>query len=153
MRLTQLATGLALAAALSGLVGVPDAAGAGATGSGGATTQAASGLDVVESRSGNYTYFYVHWDGTYAGQVVWSRDPDGFGTPGDAMFARDTTADGKGVEGRLSTGRVASTQGHNSPYTTAWKTGNLTEDRAYGMVICLVRGGWAACDGPYTVYA
>jgi hypothetical protein len=108
---------------------------------------------VERGHFGEYTWFDLYWNGAYRGAVVWSQDPDGWGTPGDAMFARDDSADGKGVWGRLSTGRVASTRGHSAPYTTNWKTGNLREGRAYGMTVCLVRGDWSACDGPFTVHA
>ena len=118
----------------------------------GAVPQAAAGLDVKRGHFGDYTWYDLYWNGTYRGAVLWSRDPDGSGTPGDAMYARDDAADGKGVLGRLSTGRVASTRGHDSPH-------HSLEDRQpdggprYSMTVCLVRGGWDACDGPFTVHA
>jgi hypothetical protein len=64
------------------------------------------------------------------GYGVWSADPSG-STPGDAIKACDTTADGWGIRITLHTAsgadRWISTQGRSSPYCTSWLTGNLPE--------------------------
>ncbi|MFD3540409.1 hypothetical protein ACFWUQ_13035 [Streptomyces sp. NPDC058662] len=79
-----------------------------------------------------------------AGSVSWQQDPSG-GFPGDALTARDELRDGYGIEARLSTGRVASTRGHDSPYTVT-KTGNLPEGNTYTMRVCVVKGDWEKCS-------
>lgn len=178
-RTAGLAVSATLAAALVALgVYTPGAAAAPAGGnaSGGATTTqqaitannhtprnthpdagaqvAAVGLSAVLQASGidNYTWINLYWNGVYAGQVVWSENPDNYDfdgngnqDPGDAIIAFDDTADGLGVEARLSTGRIASTRGHNSPYSSGWKGGDLPENHSYGLRGCLVQGDWEAC--------
>jgi hypothetical protein len=119
---------------------------------------AAGGLDYTWEQQGTYFVLYLWWGDRFAGEAVWNQDPssydfdyDGKADPGDAMIAFDTTADGLGVEGRLSTGRVASTRGHNSPYSSGWKTGNLPEGTFYKMKACLVKGDWEACTASFSV--
>jgi hypothetical protein len=119
---------------------------------------AASGLTYTWDQQGNYFVLYLWWDDVFAGETAWSQDPssydfdaDGKADPGDAIIAFDTTADGLGVEARLSTGRVASTRGHDSPYSSGWKTGNLPEDNFYKTRACLVKGSWEACTAWWSV--
>lgn len=93
----------------------------------------------------------IYLNDTYAGTGYWNQDPggdlngDGRTDPGDALIAYDGAADGWGVEARLSTGRIATTRGHNSPYWSPWATGDLPEDRTYTMQMCLVRGTSVHC--------
>lgn len=106
-----------------------------------------------------YDQMDISVNGVYAGLALWSKDPggdangDGVSDPGDALIAFDAAADGYGVEARLSTGRIASTAGHASPYWSAWETGNLPEGNAYTMKVCVVKGDWESCSPPRTVYA
>ncbi len=98
-------------------------------------------------------------NGAYAGQGWWSADPggdingDGRADPGDALSATDEVADGWGVEAHLSTGRVASTRGHSSPYWSPWVTGNLPEDTYYLMWVCVVRGSAQQCSASVEVFS
>jgi hypothetical protein len=123
---------------------------------------AAAGFGWIAYEDDTLNYFWVdlYWNGIYAGEVAWSRDPgwgdfdaNGSLDPGDALIAFDDTSDGDGVEGVLSTGRIASTRGHSAPYSSGWVTGNLPEGNAYNMWACLVQGSWYACAGPFTIYA
>ncbi|MFC4565045.1 hypothetical protein ACFO4E_24580 [Nocardiopsis mangrovi] len=88
-----------------------------------------------------------------AGNVIWRQDPSG-GRPGDALYAGDILADGYGIEGRLSTNpeRVASTRGHNSPYSVT-VTGNLPEGNTYWLRACVVRGSFEVCSAAHEVTA
>ncbi|MFE7765176.1 hypothetical protein [Streptomyces sp. NPDC057438] len=92
---------------------------------------------------------YLYADGDYAGYVNWNANPVGT-DPGDALRAKDDAADGWGVKGTVTdTGwiiREASTQGHTSPYTTPWQTGNLDEDRRLYLDVCLVKGSERVCS-------
>jgi len=108
---------------------------AGATVVSGAT--AAHAEDTFTYRYGT-DYIRLYHNGTFAGQVEWNPDPDDSG-PGDTLYAYDPAADGWGVEAHLSTGRVASTRGHPSPYW-AQKSGNLPEDHNYKMWLKFVKG-------------
>ncbi|MGW6606056.1 hypothetical protein [Streptomyces sp. NPDC055036] len=97
------------------------------------------------SAVGNYshaTLYTINSDGSQsvAGQAIWSKDPTG-SDPGDALRATDMHADGYGIVAHLSTGRKASTAGHNSPYKSPWVTGNLTEGNSYQMWACFISGG------------
>jgi hypothetical protein len=78
-------------------------------------------------------------NGVYAGAVDWFRDPVG-SEPGDTLAATDSRKDGFYIAGDLSTGRHASTAGHNAPYSDI-KTGNLPEGQGYSMWASLVDGG------------
>jgi hypothetical protein len=89
--------------------------------------------------------------GDAAGTVEWRQDPSN-GRPGDALTARDLLPDGYGIEGRLSTGRVASTRGHDSPDSET-ATGNLPEGNASTMRARVVRGTFERCSAGYTVSA
>ncbi len=100
-----------------------------------------------------YYYNYAYLNGVEVGYALWSRDPCG-SDPGDALKAGDEYADGYGIHAYLSTGRMASTAGHSSPYESPWVTGNLPEDTAYGMNACLEKGGVDyACTAGITVYS
>ncbi|MFE0872884.1 hypothetical protein [Streptomyces rochei] len=68
--------------------------------------------------------------GVQVGYAYWQAD-------GDKLIANDSYADGKRIEAHLSTGRVATTKGHASPYT-ATATGNLPEGKSYQMWVCVV---------------
>lgn len=151
MRLTQrIATMMvALAAVLGGLL---------LTGAAAANAAPAAPLTLklvshhVTTKAGcSYYYNDAYWsDGTWAGYATWSQDPCD-GDPGDALAASDVNPDGYGINAHLSTGRKATTAGHNSPYTSPWKTGDLPEDQTYVMWACAEKGGveYACTDGTY----
>ncbi|MDX3523608.1 hypothetical protein [Streptomyces scabiei] len=129
-------------------------------GSGAGTASAAPRLTVTTSwyQSGKSVVAYLYADGDYAGYVNWHADPvsDGINTtPGDALRAHDAAADGWGVKGSLSSPgwliREATTQGHASPYTTPWKTGDLIEDERYYLTVCLAKGSEQVCVYDYRV--
>ncbi|MEE1761533.1 hypothetical protein [Streptomyces sp. SP18BB07] len=89
--------------------------------------------------------------GEAAGNAMWQKDPSG-SEPGDALSAYDVLADGYGIEAHLSTGRVATTRGHASPYSVT-VTGNLPEDTGYTMWVCVVKGDFSKCSEKYAVRA
>ncbi|MBM4826501.1 MULTISPECIES: hypothetical protein [Streptomyces] len=119
-------------------------------GTGAGTASAAPRLTYQSSwyQSGQSVVVYLYADGKYAGYVNWNADPVGT-DPGDALRANDDAADGWGVKGMVSAPgwliREASTQGHPSPYTTPWQTGNLTEGNKYDLDVCLVKGSEQVC--------
>ncbi|MEU9883613.1 hypothetical protein [Streptomyces phaeochromogenes] len=121
-------------------------------GIGSGTAVAAPRLTYTDSyyQDGQSLTVYLYADGDYAGYVNWNADPDSFGTPGDALRAHDGGADGWGVKGTVFNANVyreASTQGHSSPYTTPWKTGDLTEGQRLTFNACLVKGSEEVCTG------
>lgn len=126
-------------------------------GAGAATAAAAPRLTVQTSwyQDGKSVVAYLYADGKYAGYVNWNADPVFGGTPGDALRAHDDTADGWGVKGIVSEPgwivREASTQGHSSPYTTPWQTGDLTENQHLSLDVCLVKGSEKVCDYDHRV--
>lgn len=69
--------------------------------------------------------------GSY-GTGRFQADPSG-SIPGDAIRACDTSADGFGIRVGLDIGadgdvdRIVTTEGHNSPYCSAWGSGNIAE--------------------------
>ncbi|MER7056071.1 MULTISPECIES: hypothetical protein [unclassified Streptomyces] len=79
------------------------------------------------------------------GHGWWSADPSD-GNPGDAIKACDNTADGWGIRVMLdihrdgTMDRVATTQGHDSPYCTGWATGNIKEDTEVRIWVQKVKG-------------
>ncbi|MFJ6571067.1 hypothetical protein ACIQNU_27005 [Streptomyces sp. NPDC091292] len=79
----------------------------------------------------------VMYGGVQRGLVQWQQDPDAAsGRKGDSIRVCDTySGDGRGVEARLivngSVDRIATTQGHNAPYCSPWKSGDLTEGKGY----------------------
>lgn len=127
-------------------------------GSGAGSASAAPRLTTTTStyQNGDSVVIYLYADGDYAGYVNWNADPTG-DAPGDALRAHDGGADGWGVKGTVMdawTYRVASTQGHSSPYTTPWQTGDLTEGTRLLLDACLVKGTEKVCTGYDTyVYA
>ncbi|MFZ4280622.1 hypothetical protein [Streptomyces rhizosphaericola] len=88
-------------------------------------------------------------DGGGYGQ--WSADPSG-STPGDAIRACDDTSDGWGIQLELdihrdgTVDRIATTRGHNAPYCTEWKTGNIKEGTKVTLKLYKVKGNEI---GPY----
>jgi hypothetical protein len=110
------------------------------------------------NRVDNREWWNLFWriTGDYAGYAMWSRNPVS-GDPGDAIRASDGLADGWGVEARLNEHdgslRIASTRGHDSPYTSPWKTGNLPEGRWYELKGCLVKGDRDLCSNWLPVYS
>ncbi|MGA5503270.1 hypothetical protein [Streptomyces umbrinus] len=104
--------------------------------------------------SGNvYMSVRNNTEGATAGTIQWWADPDAeAGTPGDTLVATDSLTDGYGIEAHLSTGRVASTEGHSAPYTVQ-DGGNLTEGNKYTMWVCVVKGTFSKCSGKVSVTA
>lgn len=145
MKFTQRATTLLAATAL--------AAGATLTSGAGSASAATITFSGSAGSGGDYQIVALR-DGKNIGYVYWSSDPvPGLGWPGDAMSVSDTSSDGYGLEAHLSTGRVATTRGHNAPYTSPWATGDLTEGLTVGMKLCLVKGDYSNCSGWYNVKA
>ncbi|WP_240203102.1 hypothetical protein [Streptomyces actuosus] len=95
----------------------------------------------------------AYYGGYVAGTGYFNADPSG-SVPGDAIRACDTRADGVGIEVRMDikpsgswhTDRVASTRGHNSPYCSPWKSGNIAEETTVALKICAVKGTWEECS-------
>ena len=100
-------------------------------------TTAAHATDKFTYKTGT-GFIRLYRNGVFSGQIEWNADPDDSG-PGDTLYAYDPAADGWGVEAHLSTGRVASTRGHPSPYW-AQKSGNLPENHRYYMWLKFVKG-------------
>jgi hypothetical protein len=147
----------AAAAVLAVLAGALAGAGLPATGASAAPAAATWRYEYYVYDS-TYTVVDFYYNETYAGSGVWNRDPnsydmDGNGAqdPGDAIIAFDETADGWGIEASLNTGRVATTRGHDSPYSSGWKSGNLPEDTWYDMYVCLVKGTTEHCTSAILV--
>lgn len=137
-RLGALAASLAVATAT--VVGGAGTAAAADSFSFGYSTNS-SGYAVISVRNNTW--------GESAGNATWQKDPGG-GEPGDALSAYDVLADGYGIEAHLSTGRVATTRGHASPYTVT-VTGDLPEDTGYTMWVCVVKGDFSKCSERYAV--
>ncbi|MFF4411349.1 hypothetical protein ACFYY8_02410 [Streptosporangium sp. NPDC001559] len=112
---------------------------------------ASAALSVRFAPSGTPTGFQieVYRDGDLAGAAEWVQDPVG-GSPGDTLYAYDVSADGYGIEAHLSNGRVATTRGHNAPYTDR-RSGDLPENQHYTMWVCLVKGSSSTCSAKYGV--
>lgn len=135
--------GIALAASATMLAGGILAAGASSAAA--ATPGSTDTVTVkrVVSPDGVGVITWYLWTGdTLRGNFQWSDDPNG-SNPGDAMRVTDSYADGKGIEADLITNpvRIATTAGHNSPYTSPWATGNLPEGGKYTVYLYLVSGG------------
>ncbi|MEO3924514.1 hypothetical protein ABGB07_11730 [Micromonosporaceae bacterium B7E4] len=86
-----------------------------------------------------------------AGKVYFNQDPTSdpqnpVQIPGDAIRACDNKADGWGIIAELrwtdtdGRDRAVSTAGHDSPYCTGWKGGDLTEGRDVWLRGCMVKG-------------
>ncbi|MFD8779449.1 hypothetical protein [Streptomyces sp. NPDC059916] len=99
---------------------------------------------VATPAAADYNYGKVLDGGNYIGTVYWNRDPWN-STPGDSMQMCDTYKDGFGLEARLivngAVDRVATTAGHNSPYCSPWKSGDLPEGHWYTVKAYKVKGG------------
>lgn len=105
----------------------------------------------VEMSNGSAVVTVSNGSGTTIGSGAWASDPGQVGSStGDTLIANDTFDDGYGIEAHLSTGRVASTRGHASPYTDK-ATGNLPEGNTYYMTVCVVKGTFKDCSGSATV--
>lgn len=105
----------------------------------------------ANKESSGSLYIGAYLNGRYSGLAEWSADPAPHANyPGDAVRARDLAADGWGVKAIIENPyRVATTQGHDSPYTTPWKTGDLTEGREIRMRLCMVKGLNSKCSNYY----
>ncbi|WLQ44538.1 hypothetical protein P8A22_34320 [Streptomyces laculatispora] len=85
-------------------------------------------------------------EATFGGYGEWNPDPYD-GIPGDSIRACDTTADGWGIEVKIDIGRngtwdrIANTRGHNSPYCSPWKSGNIKEGTPVSIQVANVNGG------------
>ncbi|MBO0915912.1 hypothetical protein [Streptomyces laculatispora] len=85
-------------------------------------------------------------EATFGGYGEWNPDPYD-GVPGDSIRACDTTADGWGIEVKIDIGRngtwdrIANTRGHNSPYCSPWKSGNIKEGTPVSIQVANVNGG------------
>jgi hypothetical protein len=116
---------------------------AGASSADAATPGGALRVERVASPDGVGVITWYLWTGdTLRGKFQWSDDPNG-SNPGDSMRVTDSYADGEGIEADLITdpARIATTAGHNSPYTSPWNTGNLPEGGEYSVYLYLVAGG------------
>lgn len=130
----------ALAVTTAAIAGVTMAAGAGSADA--AAPSAGTRVTVTTAADTGISVAYVYYDNILRGTFQWSQNPSSDGSrPGDAMRVSDSYADGWGVEGDLSTGRIATTAGHSSPYTSPWKTGNLPEKNWYDFDVYLEKGG------------
>lgn len=104
------------------------------------------------SASGSFTVAAYN-DGIYAGTATWNADPVA-GHPGDAMRAVDALADGWGIEAILqSPYRVATTAGHNAPYYSPWKSGDIPEGQSVRMRVAIFKGGATHLSSYYTGHA
>ncbi|MFF3730332.1 hypothetical protein ACFYXM_08430 [Streptomyces sp. NPDC002476] len=119
---------------------------------GAGTASAAPSVTFKTSGSGgDFQIMVLRSDGVAIGYANWYQDPVG-SQPGDALAAHDSAADGYGIEAHLSNGRVATTRGHNAPYTD-WATGDLPEGSKYTMWVCVVKDTYSNCSSKYTVSA
>ncbi|MFE3742660.1 hypothetical protein [Streptomyces sp. NPDC059134] len=81
-----------------------------------------------------------------AGYGQWQMNPDG-SIPGDSIRACDDVADGFGIQVQLDIGqdyvidRIATTEGHGSPYCSPWKSGNIKEGTPITIWVWKVKGG------------
>ncbi|MFJ1672640.1 hypothetical protein ACIOK4_40965 [Streptomyces bottropensis] len=94
---------------------------------------------------------YVSIDGDYAGYATWYSDPGEIST-GDTLEAHDARSDGYGIEAQISNGRIATTRGHNAPYTER-DSGDVVEDVEYLMWVCVVKGSYQNCSDVVSVWS
>jgi hypothetical protein len=94
---------------------------------------------------------YVYIDGAYAGRATWYSDPGEIST-GDTLEAYDARSDGYGIEAQISSGRIATTRGHDAPYTDR-DSGDLYEDVEYLMWVCVVKGTYQDCSRTVSVWS
>ncbi|MFJ4848344.1 MULTISPECIES: hypothetical protein [unclassified Streptomyces] len=123
----------------------------------GATNAAAANFTFSKSAvssSGSFT-IAAYNNGTYAGLMEWNADPVD-DNPGDAFRVSDWLGDGFGMEARMvdpSTGRSATTRGHDAKYTSGWNSGNLDEGTLVFMQLCAVQGLSEHCSLAYQGHA
>ncbi|MFD5648945.1 hypothetical protein [Streptomyces sp. NPDC127039] len=132
-----LSTGTLLAGALVGV--------------GAGTASAAPSVYFTSDSHSNGLELAVHVNGHVAGYGDWFTDPVG-SQPGDALAATDSWGDGYWIAANLDTGRVATTRGHNAPYSVT-KTGNLPEGQWHKMWVCVGKGSWYRCSSKHSVHA
>lgn len=83
------------------------------------------------------------------GYGEWNADPSG-STPGDAIRACDTSADGDGIKVSLDIDRDtiedrwASTAGHTAGYCSPWASGNIGEGTTVWVTV------WKGAGSNYT---
>ncbi|MEU6658695.1 hypothetical protein [Streptomyces sp. NPDC046821] len=124
----------------------------------GALAAAALGVvgAVATPAAAEYNHVDIVDNGRYLGAMFWNRDPWS-GTPGDSLQMCDDYPDGIGLEARLIVGgkvdRVASTAGHNSPYCSPWKSGDLPEGHHYIVKVYKVKGGVYTWWNDYDVWS
>ncbi|MFE0358044.1 hypothetical protein ACFW2K_33505 [Streptomyces nigra] len=118
---------------------------------GAGAASAADSVTFSTSTNSNGREIDVFVNGAYAGSANWFEDPEA-GWDGDLLTAYDAAADGYGIEAHLSTGRIATTAGHNSPYTDK-ASGDLPEGNTYTMWVCAVKSGFSKCSSQYSVTA
>ncbi|MCX4851390.1 hypothetical protein OG195_44535 (plasmid) [Streptomyces sp. NBC_01362] len=118
---------------------------------GASSASAAPSVTFKTSGSGGDFQIAVMGSNGAIGYANWYQDPVG-SQPGDALAATDSAADGYGIEAHLSNGRVATSRGHNAPYTD-WATGDLPEGNTYTMWVCVVKDSYSNCSSKYTVTA
>ena len=152
--------GLAAFALASGALlaaGPASAAGGGQVSPVGSLAMPGSTQTVGLSPGGDVGIQTVHNLSIIGGYGQWSDDPVG-STPGDAIKACDTVADGWGIETWLDynrdgyVDRIASTRGHNSPYCSGWVTGNLAEGIPVDIAVIQVKGDQTGEWAQWVVY-
>ncbi|MER5184579.1 hypothetical protein ABT009_40810 [Streptomyces sp. NPDC002896] len=125
----------------------------------GATNAAAAGWTFEKGAVSSNGSFSIgaYYNGTYAGAMVWNADPlNGGSIPGDAFQVVDRLSDGRGMEATMispTTGRVATTRGHEATYYSPWNTGNLDEGTPVYIQLCAVKGDYADCSLAYSGHA
>lgn len=93
----------------------------------------------------------------FGGYGQWNPNPSG-SIPGDSIKACDTAADGWGIETWLDSNRdgtidrIATTRGHDSPYCSAWESGNLPENTYVDVYVVQVKGDDLGEYAEYEVY-
>ncbi|WP_374119465.1 hypothetical protein [Streptomyces sp. RKAG290] len=107
---------------------------------------AAAAIGLVMAAQGTAVAAPKPIDASFGGYGEWNADPSG-SIPGDSIRACDTAADGWGIEVKLDIGRdgtwdrTATTRGHNSPYCSPWKSGNIAEGTPVSVQVTNVDGG------------
>ncbi len=146
MKFIQRATTLLATAALA----------AGTLVAGAGSASAASITFAYDSPNGSGQIVVLR-DGKHAGYLYWNSDPiPELNWPGDAFLASDGLADGYGIEAHLYSGtlhRMATTRGHDAPYETPWRTGNLPEGEMVLLQVCYVKGTSSTCSNTMLKHA
>ncbi|WP_406398400.1 hypothetical protein [Streptomyces uncialis] len=95
----------------------------------------------------------MYINGDRAGTGQWAGNPGDFGSStGDTIIAHDSASDGYGIQVTLDGSRVATTRGHNAPYTDR-ASGDLQEGSKHDMQVCVVKGSYSSCGTVYGVKA